>query len=330
MFKVSIILRTIVEDELMMIMNWRMSETVTRYLNTNPKLTIEGQRKWFASLSNNEKVRNWMIEVDGTPAGIINLADIDFGARTTSWGYYIGEESLRSLRLAISLEMSLYDYCFDILGLEEVHNEVLKVNEGVWKIHVACGCKIVRIGSAEVEKEGIKYDVVHLSIHKGEWYNLRTEKQYEKLNFDIFQDKIEGMDLHHIGIAVSDLKRSILAYKGLGWVWDERIIEDTTRNIRLAFLRRDNSGEVIELVCPVNEKSPVSNTLHIMKKVASPYHLCYEVQSVERMVQILKGRGYILTDGIKPAIAFGNRRIAFMLNREAGLIELLEGKGSEP
>lgn len=178
-------LRLITEDDLEMIMNWRMSETVTKFMNTNPKLTLEGQKKWLASLEKNDKARNWIIEVDGVPAGLINLADIDWENGTTSWGYYIGEEKLRSLRLAVSLEMSLYDYCFDVLGFKEVHNEVFKLNEGVWKLHIACGCRVVKEVEGEIEKEGVVYDIVHLSIEHDEWLALREKKKYEKINYDV-------------------------------------------------------------------------------------------------------------------------------------------------
>ena len=61
-----------------------------------------------------------------------------------------------------------------------------------------------------------------------------------------------------------------------------------------------------------------------MRNVATPYHICYEVRDIEKTIEILKKRKYILTDNLKPAIAFGNRRVAFLLSREAGLIELLE------
>lgn len=178
-------LRKITEDDLERIMNWRMSETVTRYMNTNPRLTIEGQKKWLASLDENDKVKYWMIEVDGTPAGLVNLADINWAEGNSSWGYYIGEETLRSLKLAISLEMSLYDYVFDVLGFSEIHNEVFKQNEGVWKLHAACGCRIVKVVGGEVEKEGVAYDIVHMSLTKDEWYALRDKKKYEKINYDI-------------------------------------------------------------------------------------------------------------------------------------------------
>ena len=185
-------LRLITEDDLKMIMNWRMSESVTKFMNTNPQLTIEGQKKWLESLKKNNKARNWIVEVEGVPAGLINLADIDWENGNTSWGYYIGEEKLRSLRLAISLEMSLYDYCFDVLGFKEVRNEVFKLNEGVWKLHMACGCRVEKEIPGEVEKEGVLYDIVHLSIGREEWYKLRKNKKYEKINYDVFQDKSGG------------------------------------------------------------------------------------------------------------------------------------------
>ncbi len=183
-------LRKITEDDLGTIMNWRMSEAVTKYMNTNPKLTLESQKRWYESLCRADgqpaaKSRYWMILVDGAAAGVINLADIDWDKGTSSWGYYVGEEKLRSLKLAISLEMSLYDYVFETLGFTEIHGEVFKLNEGVWKLHLACGCRIVREVPGEIEKEGVFYDMVHLSIQRDEWLNIRGHKKYDKIRFDV-------------------------------------------------------------------------------------------------------------------------------------------------
>ena len=41
-------LRAIQESDLENIMRWRMAEDITKYMNTNPKLTLEGQKKWLA------------------------------------------------------------------------------------------------------------------------------------------------------------------------------------------------------------------------------------------------------------------------------------------
>lgn len=176
-------LRTIQDDDLEMIMNWRMRPDITKYMNTNPKLTLEGQRKWLSSISTNPNVKYWMIEIERCAAGVINLADIDWKNRTASWAYYIGERKLRSFDVALSLEMSLYDYVFEELKFIELHNEVLSLNKGVIKIHCLCGNRILNEVRDEVVKEGVSYDVTHLSITADEWKSVKPDMEYEKVSF---------------------------------------------------------------------------------------------------------------------------------------------------
>ena len=40
----SVTLRKIRESDLETIMNWRMDPEITRYMNTDPRLTLEGQK----------------------------------------------------------------------------------------------------------------------------------------------------------------------------------------------------------------------------------------------------------------------------------------------
>jgi len=160
-----------------------MLPEVTTYMNTDPKLTIELQRKWFHSLERKHNVKYWVIEVGEMPAGLICLIDIDYEKKNTSWGYYVGEKSLRSMQLAISLELSLYDYVFEKLGLEEIHGEVFTLNEGVIKLHQLCGCQITKIVEGEVSKGGKKYDVTHLSLTRETWEQNKSTHRYEKIKF---------------------------------------------------------------------------------------------------------------------------------------------------
>ena len=316
-------IRKLEEADLRTVMNWRMSESVTRYMNTDPVLTYEGQLKWYRNLQEDNTTRYWIVEVDGTPAGVINLLQIDRKNKTTSRGYYIGEENLRSLKLALSLEMSLYDYCFNLLGLTEVHNEVFELNEGVWKLHLACGCAVERIEKDEVSKNGISYNIVHLSITKEKWNALRKTKKYAQLDFDVYDDALGAMVPHHLGIAVADIQASAAQYSQIGWTMQSGIITDNTRNVALAFFASPHR-EVVELVAPLQKKSPVTKMLEAAKNVATPYHICYETDDLELAIAALKKRKYILTNPPSPAIAFGGRRVAFLLHKSTGLIELLE------
>ncbi len=178
-------LRAIQDDDLELIMKWRMSPEVTTYMNTDPKLTLDGQRKWLASLASNDSCRYWMILADGKRAGLINLADMNYETKITSWAYYIGEMDCRSMKLAISLEMGMYNYVFNVLGFEEVYGDVFSLNEWVIRLHKFCGAHIDHVDKNKIKKNGKSYDVTHVVIRKDEWEKVDGTFEYEKINFDV-------------------------------------------------------------------------------------------------------------------------------------------------
>lgn len=180
----NIVLRKLTEADLEKVMNWRMDPDITRYMYTDPVLTLEGQKQWLQKIEQDETVRYWMIVVDGVDAGVINLADIDYEKKECIWGYYIGEKKVRSLKLSLTLEWNLYDYVFEILGLDRLYNEVMSANEGVVKLHLMCGGKIDAIYPEHVEKNGVKYDVTAGSITKEEWAKKKAAVSYEKADFE--------------------------------------------------------------------------------------------------------------------------------------------------
>lgn len=314
----NVIVRELREDDLELVMHWRMDPDITKYMNTDPKLTLDLQRKWFDTIKKSDEAQYWMIEVDNQPVGIINIVDIDWEKGSCSWGYYIGEKKHRSFALAISLEMSLYDYVFDVLKLKELHNEIFSVNESVIKLHLMCGSHIIEEVIGEVEKAGVMFDITHMSIAQKHWENIRQKKTYEKIDFDI------KFSLHHIGYAVANIEESILMHRVLGYCRDTKIIDDTSRDVRIAFIKNKMNDSLIELISPMNDKSPITATLKERKNVASPYHVCYEVDNINRAISWLKRKKFILISSVTPAVAFNNRNVAFLINKEAGLIELLE------
>lgn len=176
-------LRNIREADLEKIMNWRMDEEITRYMNTNPKLTLEGQKKWFRAVQDNEDVRYWMIEVDGLPAGVINLTGLTDPAGNLGWAYYVGEKRLRSMKTALSLEMSMYDHVFDNLHKQAVYGDVFTLNQGVIMLHKFCGCEIVEEKKKHVCKEGVYYDVTFMCMTSKRWNQVRKDKKYQHIVF---------------------------------------------------------------------------------------------------------------------------------------------------
>lgn len=177
------ILRPIHEDELEMIMNWRMLPEITKYMYTDPVLTLDSQRQWFDSLKNRTDIIPFMIEVDGGPCGTLTITDIDYVNRRCSWGYYVAVQEKRSLPLALALEWNLYDYVFDVLDMNKLTGEIFSFNKGVLRIHQMCGSEIEGVLKQHICKNGIFYDVTVTGILKGTWSELRQKRSYEKIPF---------------------------------------------------------------------------------------------------------------------------------------------------
>lgn len=172
------------EEDLETVMNWRMRPYITQYMNTNPTLTLEKQKKWFHSLQNRDDQINWLIRYDNKPIGLINVVEIDKINSRCSWGYYIAEQEYRSLKLAVYLEWNLYDYVFDKLKLHKLCNETWVENQQVVKIHIMCGGKEDGIMRQHIYKDGHFHDVSVGSILVDEWLELRKHKKYEHFEFE--------------------------------------------------------------------------------------------------------------------------------------------------
>ena len=179
----SVTLRAIEEGDLENIMRWRMAEEITRYMNTNPRLTLEGQKKWLAGIRQNADVHYWLIRVNGESAGVINLTGLTKADGVLGWAYYVGEQRLRSIQTALALEMSMYDHALIELGKRAVISDVFTLNKGVIQLHKICGCEVVEEKKDRVLKEGISYDVTFMRMTAERWREIREDKKYEKIIF---------------------------------------------------------------------------------------------------------------------------------------------------
>lgn len=128
------------------------------------------------------------------------------------------------------------------------------------------------------------------------------------------------MRIDHIGYAVKNIEKARAAFEELGFVFEE-IVDDTDRNILIQF--GSNDGYVIELVCPKGDgESPADS---ILKKVGpTPYHICYRSDDLEKDIAALEKQKFKNIIPPASAIAFGGKRVAFLMNRSIGMIEIVE------
>ncbi len=124
--------------------------------------------------------------------------------------------------------------------------------------------------------------------------------------------------VHHIGYIVSDIMKSQETFSHLGWE-EGPVVYDPIQQCDIEFMLM--GSECIELVEPKSE-SHIRPMQQRLKN--APYHICYEVDDIERQVADMQD-GYTMVSPIVDAVAFpGKARVAFLYGPNDGLIELVE------
>lgn len=129
------------------------------------------------------------------------------------------------------------------------------------------------------------------------------------------------MKIDHIGYAVKKIERAKTSFEKLGYQFED-MIEDADRNIYILFGEKD--GCRIELVSPLDKgkESPVDS--YLSKIGPTPYHICYRSETFDDDLDQLQQQGFKMTIPPAPAIAFGGKRVAFLMNLGLGLMEIVE------
>jgi methylmalonyl-CoA/ethylmalonyl-CoA epimerase len=97
--------------------------------------------------------------------------------------------------------------------------------------------------------------------------------------------------------------------------------DDEIQRARVVFLAFESGATSLELVEPLPGESPVARFL---EKGGGLHHLCFEVDDLEKHIGHMKTHQALLLRRPQPAVAFGGRRIAWMITRDKLLVEYLE------
>ncbi len=131
---------------------------------------------------------------------------------------------------------------------------------------------------------------------------------------------LNDFKFHHIGVAVKDIEKTAAIYKDGGYEISDTVY-DPIQNVNICWLTKEGMPTV-ELLAPVDSTSPVCKILE--KNGVTPYHTCYEVENINQAVVELRKQKYVLVSKPMEAVAIHNCKVAFLHNRQVGLIELVE------
>lgn len=113
-------------------------------------------------------------------------------------------------------------------------------------------------------------------------------------------------DLHHVGVAVTDLEAAVARYRELFQAEVEAREELSDQGVRVAAMRVGAGGRV-ELLSPLGEDTPVGRFL--ASRGEAMHHLALAVDDLEQELGVLRSAGAELIDerprhGIYGSVAF--------------------------
>jgi UDP-4-amino-4,6-dideoxy-N-acetyl-beta-L-altrosamine N-acetyltransferase len=162
-------LRRVTPEDSARLLAWRNSPEVADFMYSDHAISQAEHDRWFEGALAAADRRYWMIEMDGRPVGLANLARIDPTARRCEWAYYLGDPASRGQGLGSRIEYLVLRYVFEQAGLNKLWCEVLVDNDGVWKLHESFGFRREALFRDHVWKAGRFQDVVGLGMLRSDW-----------------------------------------------------------------------------------------------------------------------------------------------------------------
>ncbi len=149
------------------ILDWRTSERITKFMKSDMNYDVNTQKRWLEGSFNKPSYYHWIIQYSGKDVGLLNFVDWDKENRTTSWGFYIGDES--ALGVGGLVPPYFYNFAFDKLSVDKVLAEVIYNNTGVIDLHLKQGYVFDPSRDHVIEKSGRSILMVCMSLDKKEF-----------------------------------------------------------------------------------------------------------------------------------------------------------------
>lgn len=128
--------------------------------------------------------------------------------------------------------------------------------------------------------------------------------------------------IHHIGIAVQDIERSVTLYRDRLGLPFEGVHAVPEQQVLTAFFPVGDTH--VELIQPT--EGNVGVTKFLATRGEGVHHLCFEVDDIEAALADCRSRGLRLIDETPRVIAQGAKKMAFLHPQSTGgvLIELYQ------
>jgi UDP-4-amino-4,6-dideoxy-N-acetyl-beta-L-altrosamine N-acetyltransferase len=158
---------SIKEEHLELILDWRTSEFVTKFMYTDIEHDMKKQKEWFSYIQNDRNSYYWLVKYKDQLIGLVSITDINQRDKRGYWNFYIGDPAFSMLGGFIG--PYVYNYAFQNLGFHKLMGEVMEENEGVRKLHLKQGAREVGYFLDHIFKNNQYHHVYIFEMTKEMW-----------------------------------------------------------------------------------------------------------------------------------------------------------------
>ncbi|WP_243354228.1 UDP-4-amino-4,6-dideoxy-N-acetyl-beta-L-altrosamine N-acetyltransferase [Bacillus litorisediminis] len=167
-------LKNLEEEELELVLKWRNSEHIRKYMYSDEIISFEDHINWFRNLINDSSKIAKVLLYDGRPVGYVHFTNIDNRNGKCYWGFYIGESNApRGSGTALGL-LAL-DYIFEEVSIRKLCAEVLAFNTISIHYHKKFGFVEEGRFTQHVLKCRQYIDVISMALFKDQWLEKKQE-----------------------------------------------------------------------------------------------------------------------------------------------------------
>ena len=159
------------------VLAWRNSQEVAAYMYGDHAIAEAEHARWLDAALTRPDRCYWIVELDGAPVGLANLARIDPEASRCEWAFYLADPAVRGRGVGAAVEYLVLGHVFEARGLNKLWCEVLAGNAAVVRLHERFGFTREALFRDHVRKAGVFHDVVGLGLLRREWPRVKAAAQ---------------------------------------------------------------------------------------------------------------------------------------------------------
>ena len=157
-----------------MILGWRTLPRVDKFMSGEVANDLLAQQRWLAACHDRPDYYHWILQIAGSPAGLLSLAGYDAVNNTASWGFYIGQDE--QLGFGGFVPPHFYNWAFGTLGLAALNIEVFFNNTAVIELHQLHGYRFTPAADRVIHKAGKDVLLVAMMLPRERWNGQRFKR----------------------------------------------------------------------------------------------------------------------------------------------------------